>query len=83
MKQTPEIVIPAKKIICCADCPFFVCSDESWHYTDFFCDRANKIFGNSYKGFLDAKQKDKDAVVVWPDQDIWIHCPLPDVKEEN
>lgn len=80
MKQTPEIIIPSRKISCCVDCPFFKFDDKSWDWADFFCDRDNKIFGNSYKGFLGAKQKD---MVMWPDQDVWIHCPLPDVKEEN
>ena len=78
MKQTPQIIIEARQINCCSDCPFFEENDnmDIYHYGDAaqaFCTHP------SFKAYRLMNEKKFETLTGTM---IWIHCPLPDVEGE-
>lgn len=78
MKQTPEIVIPAKQISYCGECHFFREQYENIHHSSFRCVFPSKEAYIGSSGYNKMETKDGYAD---PDDGIWIHCPLPDVEQ--
>jgi len=80
MKQTPEIVIAAKQINACVDCPYF--EEEEVGIYDYGCG-APAAYCLHPLGEKYGKQMNERKFETIPDTHIWINCPLPDVKEEK